>query len=112
MKCYYVYILTNQNHTVLYVGFTDDIVRRVQEHRKKINEGFTKLYNVSKLLYFEKHITCDEAIKREKQLKKWNRQWKENLINKINPEWKDLSDEFKKVAPLEVLELLFKININ
>jgi len=90
MKCYYVYILTNQNHTVLYVGFTN-------------------FYNVSKLLYFEKLLTSEEAIQREKQLKKWNRNWKEALINKINPDWKDLAENFaKKLSPVEMLEVLFK----
>lgn len=92
----------------MYVGYTDDIVRRVQEHKDKIYESFTKFYNVSKLLYFEKHITGEEAMKREKQIKKWNRAWKENLINKVNPEWKDLSEDFNKNASSEeILKVLF-----
>jgi putative endonuclease len=91
------------------VGFTDDIIRRVEEHKNKVYEGFTKLYNVSKLIYFEKHLTYEDAMKREKQMKKWNRQWKENLINKNNPEWKDLSESFnKKLTNIEILESLFK----
>ncbi len=108
----FVYILTNINKTVLYVGFTDDIIRRIQEHKNKKYEGFTKFYNVNRLVYFENHDTVEEAMKREKQLKKWNRNWKNNLINKLNPDWKDLSENFnKKLTDLEFLELLFK-NVN
>lgn len=109
MKSYYVYILTNKNHTVLYVGFTNDTARRTEEHKRKIYEGFTKFYNVNKLIYFEEYFSIAEAKKREIQIKKWNRQWKENLINKINPDWKDLSEDLKqKLSTLEILELLFK----
>lgn len=109
MNIYYVYILTSINKTVLYVGFTNDIIRRAQEHKEKKYDGFTKFYNVNKLVYIEKHDTADEAMIREKQLKKWNRKWKENLINSQNPEWKDLSEEFeKKFSHLEIMELLFK----
>ena len=79
MKNYYVYILTNKIKSVLYVGFTDDIVRRMEEHKNKKHDSFTKKYNVFKLVYFEKHLTCDDAMKREKQMKKWNRQWKGKL---------------------------------
>jgi len=112
MQSYYVYILTNINKKVLYVGFTDDIVRRIYEHKNKKYEGFTNFYNVNRLVYFEKHVTADEAMVREKQLKKWNRSWKNNLINKLNPDWKDLSENFnKKLTDLEFLELLFK-NLN
>ena len=91
MHNYYVYILTNKNHTVLYIGVTNNLKRRIKEHKDKINEGFTKKYNVDKLVYFEKHQYINKAIKREKQLKKWRRQWKENLIHDMNPDWKDLS---------------------
>lgn len=109
MNTYYVYILTNKNKTVLYVGFTNDIVRRVEEHKNKKYEGFTKFYNVNRLVYFEKHSTADEAIKREKQLKKWNRDWKNRLIDKFNPDWLDLSVNFdKKVTDLEFWEILFR----
>jgi len=112
MKIFYVYILTNINKTVLYTGFTDDIVRRIQEHKDKKYEGFTNFYNVNRLVYFETHITVEYAMKRENQLKKWNRSWKNNLINKLNPDWKDLSENFnKKLTDLEFLELLFK-NLN
>jgi len=113
MNYYYVYILTNKNNSVLYVGFTNDIIRRVEKHKNKVYEGFTKFYNVSKLLYFEKHLTCEEAMKRESQMKKWNRTWKEKLINKYNPEWKDLSEDFNdKLTPLEILDLIFNNGIN
>ena len=109
MKKFYVYILTNINKTVLYTGFTDDIIRRIQEHKDKKYEGFTKFYNVNRLVYFETHFTVEDAMKREKQLKKWNRSWKNNLIDKLNPDWKDLSENFnKKLTDLEFLELLFK----
>ena len=112
MKKFYVYILTNINKTVLYTGFTDDIIRRIQEHKDKKYEGFTKFYNVNRLLYFETYFTVEDAMKREKQLKKWNRSWKNNLIDKLNPDWKDLSENFnKKLTDLEFLELLFK-NLN
>ena len=112
MMTFYVYILTNINKKVLYIGFTDDIIRRIQEHKDKKYEGFTKLYNVNRLVYFEKHYTVDEAMRREKQLKKWNRIWKNNLINKLNPEWKDLSEiTNKRLTDREFLELIFK-NIN
>lgn len=109
MNTYFIYILTNINKTVLYVGFTNDIIRRIQEHKNRKYEGFTKFYNVNRLVYFEKHGTVEEAMKREKQLKKWNRNWKNNLINNLNPDWKDLSVYFnEKLTGLEILELLFK----
>ncbi|NOS86177.1 MAG: GIY-YIG nuclease family protein [Ignavibacteria bacterium] len=112
MKTFYVYILTNINKTVLYIGFTDDVIRRIQEHKNKKYEGFTKLYNVNRLVYFEKLDTVEEAMRREKQLKKWNRNWKNDLINKQNPDWKDLSQNSdKKLTDLEFLEMLFK-NVN
>jgi putative endonuclease len=107
MNTYFVYILTNINKTVLYVGFTNDIIRRTQEHKEKKFDGFTKFYNIDRLVYFEKHDTADEAMKRERELKKWNRKWKERLINKQNPEWRDLSEGFsRKISKLEFLEIL------
>lgn len=89
--CYYVYILTNKNNTTLYIGFTNNLKRRLKQHRAKSNTGFTKRYNLNKLVYFEKTPYVNNAIKREKQLKKWNRKWKENLIYDMNPDWVDLS---------------------
>lgn len=87
---YYVYIITNKNNTVLYIGFTNDLKRRVKQHRSKSNIEFTSRYNVDKLVYFESTPYVNNAIKREKQIKHWNRKWKENLINDFNPDWKDL----------------------
>lgn len=92
---YFVYILASKQNTVLYIGVTNDIERRVLEHKNKINKGFTSRYNVDKLVYFEEYTNINEAIKREKQLKKWNRQWKIDLIEKINPDWKDLAAKWE-----------------
>ena len=92
-KNYFVYILTNKNNKVLYIGITNNLVRRITEHREKIVEGFTKKYNVDKLIYFEILEDVESAIKREKQLKNWHRQWKIKLIEKENKEWKDLADD-------------------
>ncbi len=92
MKTYYVYILTNKNHTVLYTGCTDDIERRVDEHKRKIvSKSFTSKYNCNELIYFEEHVNVVAAFEREKQLKRYKRSWKENLINELNPAWEDLS---------------------
>jgi len=86
----YVYILTNIGNQVLYTGVTSDLVKRVYEHRNKFVEGFTKKYNVFKLIYFEVFENITEAITREKQIKGWKRDKKIKLIEKINPQWKDL----------------------
>ena len=87
---YFVYILTNKNNTVLYIGVTNDIYRRITEHKEKLIEGFSKRYNLNKLVYCEKFKDIKEAIQREKTLKKWSRIKKENLINLSNPTWSDL----------------------
>ena len=92
-KQYYIYIMTNPNNTVLYTGVTNNLPRRVYEHKEKIIEGFTKKYNVTKLVYFEEFPDIYSAIKREKQIKAGSRQKKIDLINSINPEWKDLAVE-------------------
>ena len=89
---YYVYILTNPRHTVLYTGVTNDLEQRVFEHKAKNNKGFTAKYSCSALVYFEEFGDIVEAIHREKQLKKYHRQWKRELIDKSNPKWKDLSE--------------------
>ena len=89
-ELFYTYILTNRNHTVLYIGVTANLKRRLKQHKQKSNTGFTGKYNLDKLIYFESTPYVNNAIKREKQLKKWNREWKENLINEINPDWNDL----------------------
>ena len=93
MKNFYIYIMTNNSKT-LYVGITNNLVRRVYEHKNKLIDGFTKKYNLAKLVYYELINDADSAIKREKQLKNWHRQWKVNLIESLNKEWKDLSDKF------------------
>lgn len=86
-----VYIVTNKNHTTLYIGVTGNIKQRLKQHGYNSNKGFTGKYNINKLIYFESFKYPNLAIKREKQLKKWNREWKINLVNEINPKWEDLS---------------------
>jgi putative endonuclease len=88
-----VYILASQRNGTLYTGVTSDLVKRVWQHKNEVHEGFTKKYNVHMLVYFEAHETMPAAITREKQIKKWNRQWKINLIEKENPQWRDLWDD-------------------
>ena len=90
---YWVYILASKPRGTLYVGVTNDLVRRVAEHRDRMVPGFTKTYNVKMLVYFEEHANVLEAIKREKQIKRWARSWKIELIREKNPEWRDLFDE-------------------
>ena len=87
---FYVYILTNKNNNVLYTGVTNDLVRRVYEHKQHSVKGFTARYNVTKLVYYEIHDDPQSAITREKQLKAGSRQKKFELIDSINPDWKDL----------------------
>ena len=95
-KHYYVYILANKFNGTLYIGVTNDLVRRVFEHKTDIVPGFTKRYGIHLLVYFEETGNIESAIQREKQLKKWNRDWKLSLINNTNPEWKDLWDEINQ----------------
>ncbi len=90
-KQYFVYILSNYKRTVLYIGVTNDLERRIYEHKNKLVEGFTKKYNCMDLLYFEETSSADSAIEREKELKGWKRMKKENLIKQNNPQLKDLS---------------------
>jgi putative endonuclease len=90
---YCVYILTNSRHTVLYTGVTNNLQRRILEHKSKKGNAFTKKYNVDKLVYFECGDDVSQAIFREKQIKAGSRQKKIDLINEFNPEWKDLYDE-------------------
>jgi putative endonuclease len=92
-KQYYVYIMTNKGNTVLYTGVTNNLKRRVYEHREKLIEGFTKKYNIRKLVYYEIYQDIYEALKREKQIKAGSRQKKISLINGINPQWMDLYDD-------------------
>ena len=88
---YYVYILANRKHGALYIGITSDILRRVHEHKLKLVPGFTVKYGIDKLVYFEMFDDPASAIAREKQLKKWRRDWKLQLIESKNPGWVDLS---------------------
>ncbi|HHT9146419.1 MAG: GIY-YIG nuclease family protein [Candidatus Brocadiaceae bacterium] len=87
---YYVYLLTNKNNTVLYTGVTNDLRRRVYEHKEKKTEGFSKKYNVTKLVYYEVFRDVKSAIFREKQVKGGSRTKKNELVNKMNPKWRDL----------------------
>jgi len=89
-KQYYVYIMTNQGNSTLYTGITNDLKRRIYEHKEKLVEGFTKKYNLIKLVYYEIYDDTEAAICREKQLKGGSRQNKLNLINRMNPDWREL----------------------
>ena len=92
MNSYYVYILSNKSKS-LYIGVTNNLVRRLFEHKNKLIKGFSSKYNLTKLVYYEEFKNIDEAIRREKQLKNWHRQWKVNLIESVNKNWTDLSKE-------------------
>lgn len=89
-----VYFMTNKNNTVLYIGVTSDLIKRVYQHKTKAYKGFTQKYNCNKLVYFEIFSDINEAIAREKQLKKGNRKKKNELVNLQNPKWKDLSENW------------------
>lgn len=89
-RSYVVYILASKPKGTLYVGVTSNLLKRVWEHKEKLVEGFTKKYNVSKLVYFEQTNSIGSALQREKQLKNWQRVWKIELIEKNNPGWRDL----------------------
>jgi putative endonuclease len=93
MNNYYVYILASKKNGVLYTGVTNNLVKRVFEHKENLVEGFTKKYFVHKLVYFESTNSIESAIAREKQIKDWHRQWKIDLIEEKNPDWKDLYKE-------------------
>ncbi len=92
MKGGWVYIMTNRPNGTLYVGVTNDLVRRVYEHREGLADGFTKRYGLKRLVYFEGLDTIEAAIRREKTMKRWVRAWKVNAIVKTNPDWDDLYD--------------------
>ncbi len=87
---YYVYILTNRKNGTLYIGVTNNLIKRVFEHKNKVFKGFTEKYDINKLIYYECYDNIEYAIQREKRMKKWNRNWKIELIEKNNKEWKDL----------------------
>ena len=105
MKNYFVYILSSKTK-VLYVGMTDILQRRVYEHKLGLVEGFTKKYNVNRLVYYEGQHDLKSAVKREKQLKNWHKQWKINLIESENKEWEDLYPEIS-----DSIKLLYSTNI-
>jgi len=86
----YIYILASKKNGILYIGVTNNLVRRVYEHKNSLVESFTKKYFVKRLVYFEEVLNAEEAIIREKQIKKWKRDWKVKLIEKVNPEWEEL----------------------
>ena len=88
-----IYILSNSNNTVLYLGVTNNLVRRIAEHLAKIRKGFSYQYNCDKLVYYEVFPLMTNALSLEKQLKNWKREWKNKLVNDFNPDWKDLSSE-------------------
>jgi len=93
LRNFYVYILASKRNGTLYIGITNDLLRRVYEHKNKLVKGFTEKYRVDKLVYYEYTDNVLSAIEREKKLKKWNRKWKIRLIESFNPEWKDLYQE-------------------
>ena len=92
-KSYYVYILTNQYNTVFYTGVTSNLIKRTWEHKNKVIKGFAEKYNATKLVYYENTNNIESAISREKQLKKWKRNWKIKLIKDLNPTCKDLYEK-------------------
>lgn len=94
MKTYHVYIMASERNGTLYIGVTNDLIRRVQEHKSGDADGFTKQYGIKHLVFYEETNDVLSAIQREKQLKKWNRLWKLRLIEQQNPTWKDLSLDF------------------
>ena len=94
---YYLYIITNKKNGVLYIGVTNNLERRMLEHKNKLIKGFSSRYNLDKLVYLEVYQYVEDAIKREKNMKKWKREWKINLIVEANPDWDDISkDWFEK----------------
>ena len=90
---YYVYILANRRYGVIYVGVTNDLLRRMIQHRKKVVPGFTREYGVIRLVYIEEYASITEARARERSLKRWRRAWKLALVDQLNPEWRDLTEE-------------------
>ena len=97
---YYIYIMSNNSNTIIYIGFTNDLVRRVYEHKNELVDGFSKKFHTHKLVHFEIYSTAYDAIAREKQLKKWTREKKNSLIEKDNPEWIDIWDRINNFEKL------------
>ena len=98
-KLYFVYILASKRNGTLYIGIANNLLKRIDQHKQNIIEGFTERYSVHRLVYFEQYRDVHAAIRREKQLKKWNRQWKLELIEKDNPDWRDLFEELVDSRP-------------
>ena len=94
-KTYAVYIMTNYSQTSFYIGVTGNLPKRVWEHKNKFVEGFTKKYNIDRLVYYELTDSAETALNREKQLKRWHRDWKINLIKEMNPDFKDLPRDWE-----------------
>lgn len=95
-KHFYVYILAKARNSTFYVGMTSGLVKRIWQHKEELAEGFTKKYGVKTLVYYEVFADAENAIKREKRLKKWNREWKMRVIEKMNPDWQDLFEVINK----------------
>jgi len=93
---FWIYCMSNTYNNVLYIGVTNDLYRRVLEHKSKLIKGFTYRYNCDKLVYYEKFEDINEAIRRETQLKNWRREWKNKLIETINPNWEDLAKDWNE----------------
>ena len=93
---YWVYILASRKHGTIYIGVTNDLVRRIYQHKNKMSRGFTSQYSVGLLVWFEAYDDITTAIEREKELKKWRREWKINLIERDNPNWDDLYDSITR----------------
>jgi putative endonuclease len=96
MRGYWFYIMASAPNGTLYAGVTNDLVRRVYEHREGLVEGFTARYEIKMLVYYERHETALSAIQREKNVKHWSRKWKIDLIRKMNPDWRDLYEEITR----------------
>ena len=90
MKQPAIYIIANKHNNVLYIGVTSNLAQRIFQHKQKLTGGFSQKYNLFKLVYFELHHNMESAILREKELKRWRRKWKQELINNVNPSWKDI----------------------
>jgi len=99
MDRFFIYILASQRNGTLYVGVTNDLVRRMFEHKAKLVPGFTRKYGVDKLMYLEEYSSILEARARERSLKRWQRAWKIALIEKTNPQWRDLAEDFINPPP-------------
>ena len=100
-----VYILANRKYGALYTGVTSNLIQRIYQHRDEVFSGFSKVHNIKLLVWFEQHGAMESAIQREKHIKKWNRQWKINLIEAINPDWRDIAvDSGFPMLPTQFLE--------